>query len=82
MAIATLSPETIATLWHMFKSDRCPVCTRRKEKKHCFCRSCYFALPAELRSPLWYSALEGDAFFEAYQQAKTKLFQMGMGKTA
>jgi hypothetical protein len=73
-----LSTEAMSSLWHMFRSARCPVCAGKKLARQCFCRSCYFALPPALRSKLWISALE-EEFYEAYGAAKSHLFGLGLG---
>lgn len=53
--------------WDDLMSNRC-VCGVGKKKQQSFCRACYFALPASLRSRL-YTAMS-DGYAEIYDEAK------------
>jgi len=72
-------------LARQFESEQCPVCNKGKQRRWCFCRSCYFALktaqPA-LASGLWHEAFDGtDRFFESYARAKAWLSTTGLQRT-
>ena len=71
-------------LAHDFESTRCPVCTKSKQRRWCFCRTCYFALKTarpKLASGLWREAFDNtDEFFESYQAAKVWLSSTGLQK--
>jgi hypothetical protein len=77
-----LTEAQITIMWHQFESNVCPVCSSTKQRRWCFCRTCYFALKhaqPKLAAGLWYSALdENDRFFEGYQAAKTWLSKTGL----
>ena len=63
------------------QADRCPICGRIKENKQCFCRHCYFALPEDLRRPLWIERTDRKALIEwaqNYTAAKDWLRRRGM----
>jgi len=68
-------------LLHQFGEEKCPVCSKWKQRRWCFCRTCYFALkkvnPA-LAAGLYVEAFNGtDEFFENYARAKEWLQDNG-----
>jgi hypothetical protein len=70
-------------LLHQFGEEVCPVCHKWKQRRWCFCRSCYFALKQadpQLASGLYVEAFNGtDEFFENYAKAKEWLQRRGLG---
>jgi hypothetical protein len=65
-------------------SEICPVCTKRKERKWCFCRTCYFSLKqgnAQLAASLWRALDETGEFWESYARAKEWLEERGHNAT-
>ena len=64
---------------------RCPVCQDPKEYYRCFCKRCYFALPEELRAPLWIERTtppDLQSFVAGYLAAKLFLREMGREQVA
>jgi hypothetical protein len=60
---------------------KCPICSTRKGYCQAFCKACYFALPAEMRAPLWIERTTPDdlrKFVKAYLDAKD--FLRGIGR--
>lgn len=58
----------------------CPICQAPKDYYRCFCRTCYFALPDEMRAPLWIertTPADLGAFVSGYLAAKDFLRQLG-----
>lgn len=74
MAI-TLSGEQRRQALESLVTVICFVCRLKKEKKQCFCKTCYFALPKGLRNRLY--LLFGDGFEEAYWDSVAELRKMG-----
>lgn len=70
-------------LLHQFGEEKCPVCQKCKQRRWCFCRTCYFALKQadpRLASGLYVEAFNGtDEFFENYAKAKEWLQSRGVG---
>lgn len=63
-----------------FRDLKCPICQARKQYHQCFCKTCYFSLPENMRGPLWTeaSSREGLAkFVSAYITAKSFLRSLG-----
>jgi hypothetical protein len=64
-----------------FGAEDCPVCKQSKQRKWCFCRTCYFSLKRgnpRLASGLYVQAFNGtDEFFENYARAKEWLEERG-----
>lgn len=59
---------------------QCPICDCRKEYYRYFCRTCYFALPEEMRAPLWIerqTPADLQQFVTAYLAAKQFLREIG-----
>lgn len=70
-------------LLHHFEIEICPTCGHAKQRKWCFCKTCYFALKSgrpDLARGLWHSALDekSDRFFDSYQAAKDFLSSTGL----
>jgi len=66
---------------HYFRETRCPSCQNPKEYRQCFCKRCYFALPDEMRAPLWTRADTPDNlkhWIAAYIQARNFLTKAGI----
>lgn len=64
---------------HQFHEFRCPVCSKKKQCRECFCRTCYFALKSaapQLAAGL-YVQYPSDEFYENYARAKEWLEERG-----
>jgi hypothetical protein len=82
--MSELTTAQIVVLSRQFVSEKCPVCGKRKQRRWCFCRSCYFAVKRGnplLAAGLWHEAFDGtDRFFESYAEAKAWLSSTGLQK--
>lgn len=45
----------------------CDACSQAKERANCFCKTCYFKLPPDMRSALYRPA--GNGYEQAYREA-------------
>lgn len=84
MTAAISQAQYTVSLQHL-RDLRCPICHASKECYRCFCRTCYFALPAEMRTPLWIQRTtrpDLEAFVVAYLAAKQFLRDIGREEVA
>lgn len=71
--------ELRLALLRCLRSPVCVVCGQKKDVKQCFCKTCYFALPAPMRNQLYARVSEVPGQFEdGYTQAMRYLHQLGM----
>jgi hypothetical protein len=82
--MSEITEGQVRVMLHDFENTVCPVCRKEKQRRWCFCRTCYFALKRaqpKLASGLWYEMLdESDRFFESYQAARLWLSSTGLQK--
>ena len=80
-----LTQAQIALCHRQLTSDKCPVCRGKKDAFHSLCKSCYFALPEDMRPGLWIKRTDVPSimeFAERYVAAKDWLRSRGISRAA